>query len=150
MNCTIIPTINLTNGTFVTPEVSEVVKLTKPGSVFSKRLAAREPVDGFIALLYDSGELIGWARTEPWYEETIESRRAIPITLSWNTLEAFVRQDYRGRGLATFAAAGLVTLPTFNDDNSTAVFAPSMMILANKVGLHPCLFRQDGERWVRA
>jgi hypothetical protein len=150
VNCTIIPTVNLTNGTFVSPDAATVAKLTKPGSLFARRLAAREPIEGFIALLFDFGELVGWARTEQWHEETDESWRAIPITLPWNTLEAFVKQDYRGRGLATFAAAGLVTLPTFREDNTAAVFTPSMMLLARKVGLQPTLFREESERWVRA
>ena len=150
MNCTIIPTINLTDGTFMSREASAVVKLTKPDSIFARRLWACEPVGGFISLIYDFGELVGWARTEQWHEETDESWRAIPITLPWNTLEAFVKQDYRGRGLATFAAAGLVTLPTFRDDNTAAVFTPSMMLLARKVGLQPTLFREVSERWVRA
>lgn len=150
MNCSIISTQAVVDGTFEDAGQRIVEGLTKPASAFARRLAAREPIDGFIALIYDFGELIGWARTEPWHEETDESWRAIPLTLPWNTLEAFVKQDYRGRGLATFAAAGLVTLPTFQEDNTAAVFSPSMMLLAKKVGLQPTLFRQASERWVRA
>ncbi len=147
MNCAILPTQQIVDGDIGTCIVDH---LTKPVSVFANRLLRREPIDGFIALIYDFGELVGWARTEQWHEETEESWRTIPITLPWNTLEAFVKQDYRGRGLATFAAAGLVTLPTFQEDNTAAVFTPSMMLLARKVGLQPTLFREESERWVRA
>lgn len=150
MNCSIFPSTGLTDGTFLPSDVAAIARLTKHDSIFARRLAAREPIDGFIALLFDFGELIGWARTEQWHEETEESWRTIPITLPWNTLEAFVKQDYRGRGLATFAAAGLVTLPSFQEDNTAAVFTPSMMLLARKVGLQPTLFREESERWVRA
>jgi hypothetical protein len=148
MKCTIIPTEKLVADETIRLIVANT--LCKPASIFRRRLLAGEPIDGFIAVIEDFGELIGWARTEPWHEETEESWRTIPITLPWNTLEAFVKQDYRGRGLATFAAAGLVTLPTFQSDNTASVFAPSMMLLAKRVGLQPTLFREESERWVRA
>lgn len=126
-------------------------KLCKPGSVFQRRLFDSAPADGFIALVEDFGELIGWARTEPWSEPDVDARLGgFPAAmLHWNTLEAFVAQDYRGRGIATFAAAGLHAV-AFQDDPTAAVFAPSMMLLARRVGLMPTLFREQGERWVRA
>lgn len=124
-------------------------KLCKPGSVFQQRLLDGDVIDGFIALVEDFGETIGWARTEPWVEPSEDSWRAGPLALHWNTLEAFVANDYRWRGIATFAAAGLVTV-AFRDDQDAAVFHPHMMLLARKVGLRPVLFREQGGRWVRA
>ena len=59
-------------------------------------------------------------------------------------------KSHRVLGLATFAAAGLVTLPSFQEDNTAAVFTPSMMLLARKVGLQPTLFREEGPKWIRA
>jgi GNAT superfamily N-acetyltransferase len=124
-------------------------KLCKPGSIFQRRLIDGEEIDGFIALVEDFGETIGWARTEPWVEPNQDSWRAGPNALHWHTLEAFVAKDYRWRGVATFAAAGLVTT-AFQDDSDAAVFHPHMMLLAKKVGLRPVLFRDQGEGWVRA
>jgi hypothetical protein len=114
-------------------------------------LAFRRPLNGYIALVYDYGEIIAWARTEVWLEKSPDEAVDPPIELPWNTLEAFVNRSWRGRGIATFAAAGLATLPEFSDgDRTAAVFAPSMMMLARRVGIHPTLFRKGGERWVRA
>lgn len=124
-------------------------KLCKPGSVFQQRLFDADQIDGFVALVEDFGETIGWARTEPWVEANPDSWRAGPHALHWNTLEAFVAKDYRGRGVATFAAAGLATV-AFQDDPDAAVFHSHMMLLAVKVGLRPVLFREQGEGWVRA
>ena len=123
--------------------------LCKPDSIFRRRLLSGQEIDGFISLVEDCGESIGWARTEPWAETNEESWRAGPNALHWNTLEAFVARDYRWRGIATFAAAGLVTI-AFQDDQEVAVFHPHMMLLAKKVGLKPVLFREQGKGWVRA
>jgi hypothetical protein len=131
------------------PRLFVARKLCKPGSIFQRRLIDGEEIDGFIALVEDSGETIGWARTEPWVEPNQDSWRAGPNALHWHTLEAFVARDYRWRGVATFAAAGLVTT-AFQDDPDAAVFHPHMMLLAKKVGLRPVLFREQGEGWVRA
>lgn len=126
-------------------------KLCKPGSAFQRRLLDASPLDGHIALVEDFGETIGWARTEPWAEPDLDAvAGGFPSAmLHWSTLEAFVARDYRGRGVATFAAAGLLATAVF-DDPGVAVFAPSMMLLARRVGLLPTLFREAGERWVRA
>lgn len=126
-------------------------KLCKPGSIFQHRLLDASPFDGFIALVEDFGETIGWARTEPWSEPTNDGVAAGfgPAVLHWNTLEAFVARDYRGRGIATFASAGLAAT-AFLDEPTAAVFHPHMMLLARKVGLMPTLFREEGEGWVRA
>jgi len=147
MRCRII-----TGEAFVADEVHRLFvanTLCKPDSIFRRRLLAGEEIDGFIALVEDFGETIGWARTEPWVEPNQDSWRAGPHALHWHTLEAFVAKDYRWRGVATFAAAGLVTT-AFQDDPDAAVFHPHMMLLAKKVGLRPVLFREQGEGWVRA
>lgn len=124
-------------------------KLCKPVSVFQRRLLDAAPLDGFIAVVEDFGEMIGWARTEPWAEPSPDAWRAGVLTPHWNTLEAFVTREYRDRGIATFAAAGLRAV-SFLDDPTAAVFHPHMMLLAKKVGLLPTLFRGQGEGWVRA
>jgi GNAT superfamily N-acetyltransferase len=125
--------------------------LTRPDSDFQKALYEDSPLGGHIALVEDHGEVIGWARTDTWQEKTPESWRVAPLMLHWNTLEAFVAQDWRGRGVATFAVAGLVAAEMQNDP-TVAVFRPNMMLLASKVGLEPTLFRQDEKTkmWARA
>jgi len=149
MKCTIITNESLYTGSHNRNWIAG--RLCKPGSDFQRRLIAGEAIDGFIAIVEDFGEMIGWARTEPWAEPDVEARAAgFPTAmLHWNTLEAFVVQDYRGRGIATFAAAGLRAV-SFLDDPTAAVFSPSMMLLAKKVGLMPTLFREQAEEWVRA
>lgn len=142
MRCTILSAENFCSDEPLRLYVAR--KLCKPGSVFQQRLFDADEVDGMIALVEDFGEVIGWARTEPWVE------RADGVMSShWDTLEAFVARDWRWRGVATFAAAGLAA--NWNEDDRTAaVFHPHMMLLANKVGIFPVLFRQDREEWVRA
>lgn len=149
MRCTVIKT-----ETFIADEAHRLFvanTLCKPHSVFRSRLLAGTPIDGFIALVESYGETIGWARTEMWTEPTDDGVAAGfgPAVLHWNTLEAFVARDYRGRGIASFAASGL-NASVMNDDPTAAVFHPHMMLLAKKIGLLPTLFREEGGRWVRA
>lgn len=122
--------------------------LTREGSDFHGKLdswaAGVRPrlSDGTIALVEDHGEIVGWARTEVWFEK--------PGEIAWSTLEAFVSPSWRGRGISSWAAAGL-SCGVLSDEPTVAVFAPAMMLLAKRVGLHPILFTQDEERkWVRA
>jgi len=122
--------------------------LTHEGSDFSLKLQRKidglplRPVDGWISLIVDYGEIVGWCRTETWVEQ--------PIDVPWDTLEAFVNPSYRGRAFASWAAAGLVCGP-LAEASGVAVFAPSMMLLARKVGLFPVLFLKSPDgKWVRA
>lgn len=122
--------------------------LTREGSDFSIKLNAwadgvrPTAADGTIALVEDQGEIVGWTRTEVWFER--------PGEIAWDTLESFVAPSWRGRGVSSWAAAGLVC-ESLSEATTVAVFAPSMMLLAKRVGLFPVLFEQDDEgRWVRA
>jgi len=130
MECYLIPTarLRLSERSFI------ATNLTRPDSDFQRALTANA-AQGTIALCLDQGEIIGWARTERWQ--------------SWNTLEAFVSTAYRGRGVATFCAAGLVaSCPCFRGAYGyAAVFHPSMKHLARKVGISPVLFSRlpDGK-----
>lgn len=123
MECYLIPTARLR------PSERQFIatRLTRPGSDFQRALIAGT-AEGTIALCLDQGEIIGWARTEQWQ--------------SWNTLEAFVDTAYRGRGVATFCAAGLVASCQFfrGSYGYAAVFRPSMKSLGRKVGIAPVLF----------
>jgi hypothetical protein len=122
--------------------------LTREGSDFSRKLQGKisgsplRRVDGWISLIVDYGEIIGWCRTETWVEPETDA--------PWDTLEAFVSPVYRGRSFAAWAASGLVCGP-LSEAAGVAVFAPSMMLLARRIGIFPVLFTQDCEgRWVRA
>ncbi len=131
MECYLIPTARLRP-----PERSFIAtNLTRPDSDFQRALIANT-AQGTISLCLDQGEFIGWARTEQWQ--------------SWNTIEAFVDTAYRGRGVATFCAAGLVSSCQFfrGSYGYAAVFHPSMKSLGRKVGVATVLFKKypDG-RW---
>lgn len=134
------------------PALRRVLELTKTDSVFHERLEQildgySWPVtdeDGVIATVVEDGELVGWARSEQWLEmgrEDVEH---------WDTLEAFVREDRRGEGIASLAATGLAVHGLKAWGGDVAVFAPSMMLLARRAGLHPTLFQKANGEWVRA
>lgn len=107
-------------------------RLTGQGSDFQKALESGEP-QGWISVALDQGEIIGWARTERWEEH--------------DTLEAFVDPKFRGRGVATWCAMGLVASNLFNQ-RQVAVFRGSMASLAIKVGLVPVRYeRKEDGRW---
>lgn len=125
MECYILPTARLR------PSERQLLatKLTRPDSDFQRSLTANT-AQGTIALCLDQGEIIGWARTEQWK--------------CFNTLEAFVDTAYRGRGVATFAAAGLVASCQFfrGSYGYAVVFRPSMKNLGRKVGVATVLFEK--------
>jgi hypothetical protein len=106
--------------------------LTKPGSDFSMALREHR-ASGSIAVCIEGGDVVGWARTEKWQDH--------------DTLEAFVRDDRRRRGVARFCAAGLVASGLFASP-TVAVFDPLMGVVATRVGLLPKQFRRAGEEWV--
>lgn len=135
-----------------------ILELTKPDSVFHERLEelidgvgwVSSPEDGIIATVADGGELIGWARTEPWKEFLPTAGNGLPA-IAWDTLEAFVREDRRGEGVAKLAAVGISSeVRRHSPRGHVAVFSPVMMTLAHKVGLRPTLFRNDRGEWRRA
>jgi hypothetical protein len=107
-------------------------RLTKPASDFQKKLIAAQ-ADGSIAIVRDFGEIVGWVRSEAWD--------------GWQTLEAFVAEPYRRRGVAAYATAGLVAAAVLPRDAGLAVFHRSMFLLAKRQGLLPVLFENDGKRW---
>lgn len=127
-------------------------KLTKPGSDFHRKLttwlytpARPTSADGVISVVLDHGEVVGWARTERWSEPL-----GADAVIHWDTLEAFVAQEYRGRGVAALAASGLYASRLHDGSNLVAVFHPAMLLTARRVGLSPTLFSNVDGKWVRA
>jgi GNAT superfamily N-acetyltransferase len=111
--------------------------LTRTGSEFQKKLLDGDILTGTIAICLDQGEIVGWARTEIW--------DGLP------TLEAFVSPAYRRRGVATLCAAGLRTQGVFRDYEFVAVFRPTMISLARRLGLLYASFdRAPDGSWVEA
>ncbi len=109
--------------------------LTHDGSDFQRKLGmwlARDAYptddDGYVAVVVCEGVTAGWARTETWRGR--------------DTLEAFVSPQFRRRGVAAFAAAGLRAGPL---GENVAVFHPSMLLVAARAGLRPTLFQKDAE-----
>jgi len=106
---------------------------------WSNESASPQPSDGHISLVRDEGQIIGWARTEHWpFGDAI-----------YDTLEAFVSPDYRLRGVASFAASGLVSSKLHENGGTVAVFHPHMMLVAKRAGLWATLFERDGDRWMK-
>jgi len=113
--------------------------LSRPRSDFSKRLlswlqGADLPQDDVpkIALVRDQGEIVAWARTEPWVDAEKHE---------WPTLEAFVSATHRRRGFA--AAASMALAADCLCASHVAVFRPEMLLVAARAGLKPTLYKQD-------
>lgn len=114
-------------------------ELTKPGSDFRKAIDVGI-LAGLIAVVEEEGEIIGWCRTQEWTDGSGES---------WETLEAFVDEEHRMRGIASAAARTLYAAHFYETGSSVAVFTPEMMLVARSAGFRPTLFKRE-ERWVRA
>ena len=115
-----------------------------PGSDFHKKLTGGRELnvtDGTISIVSSGDRILGWARSEQWLDAT---------GFAWPTLEAFVAPEHRRAGVATFAAMGLVVELFAEEGYGCAVFAPTMLLVAHKAGLHPTLFRKDGGEWRRS
>jgi hypothetical protein len=94
---------------------------------------------GRIAIVRDQGDVVAWARTEPWHDGN--GRK-------WATLEAFTRPEWRSRGVAAFAASGLASWANLAA-GEVAVFAPSMLLVARRAGLKPVLFGRSTDGFWR-
>lgn len=126
--------------------------LTKQGSDFQRKLTAwidgsSKPTaaDGHIALVYDHGEIVGWARTEYWSAGSDDADGY----LMYDTLEAYVAEDYRRRGIAAFAASGIYSAVLHENGGTVAVFHPHMLLVARRAGFWPTLFQKEDGQWSR-
>lgn len=128
-------------------ELRCILALTKHGSDFNRALQSGvgPAWRGLIATVRIEGELVGWCRTEEW----IEGDDGAGGNILWETLEAFVSEEYRGRGIAAVAARALYADHFHDTDATVAVFSPAMMLVARAAGLYPTMFKRE-ERWVRA
>lgn len=118
--------------------------LCHPGSDFHKKLTGGRELnvtDGTILIVRADDRILGWARSEPWVDGT---------GWLWPTLEAFVEPTQRRSGIAAFATAGLVVNVFAEEGYGCAVFAPPMLLVAVRAGLHPTLFERSGGEWKRS
>jgi len=149
MTCTTLPIAE-----FLASPAAAFVRehLTKPCSDFQGKLdawlvgsLAPTDADGYIALVEDHGEIVGWARTEQW---SAGSDGAGGLVL-YDTLEAFVAPPYRRRGIAAFAASGIYSAVLHDNGGTVAVFHPHMLLVARRAGFFPTLFQKEGGQWFR-
>jgi len=153
MNCRTIPITDLVE-TIGHEQASLLLhRLTRSGGDFARKLttwlyttAKPTPADGTIAVVADHGEVVGWARTERWSEPLGEAGSV----LHWDTLEAFVAPEYRSRGVAAFAAAGLYAASLHDCGCTVAVFRPVMLLVARRAGFIPTLFERRDGKWVQS
>ena len=120
--------------------------LTKRGSDFHRTLGWLLRGDWYdtkalwIATVRDRGKLVGWARTEKWRDHD--------TGITWDTLESFVAEDYRGRGVSRLAATALGVDYLYEEAaHCVAVFHPHMLLVARAAGYHPTLFVKEGQSW---
>jgi hypothetical protein len=118
--------------------------LTRPESEFQSMLGRMisspedEDEGGTIAAVIDDDDvLIGWARMSPWKDSS---------GVRWDALEAYTDEFHRGRGVAAFATAGLLSA---SDSRHVAVFRPLMILVARRAGFSPVLFERC-TGWIRS
>ena len=136
MNCSVYESEKMIKNI---PTMGSVIAdyFTKPDSEFQQKLRSGA-VEGSIAIVCGDEGVVGWARTEPWFDESGGY---------WDTLEAFISPKLRSKGVATFAATGLRAAGAFYS-GAVAVFDPKMLMVARAAGLFPTLFtRKDGGGW---
>lgn len=129
-------------------------RLVRHGSDFQWKLTAllhgdrpADQNDGHIALVLDHGEIVGWARTEYWSAGDDGAGGVV----SYDTLEAFVAEDYRLRGIAAFAASGIYAGVLHDNGDAVAVFHPHMLLVARRAGFYPVLYvKSPAGKWVKA
>lgn len=115
-------------------------RLTKGGSEFqlevSQVLAGESSSDTPIALWHEDGAVLGWACTHVWQ--------------GVQTLEMFVGERHRGRGIATALSAALAAGGLVDTARRLAVFSPVTQDIARRLG---CVDVESWERkdgaWVR-
>lgn len=123
---------------------SIATSLCHPESDFHNKLTGGRELnvtDGTISIVRTDDRILGWARSEPWVDGT---------GWLWPTLEAFVEPAQRRSGIASFATAGLVSSVFADEGYGCAVFAPPMLLVAVRAGLHPTLFERSGGEWKRS
>lgn len=114
-------------------------RLSRPGSEFQIEVAS--VLEGHassstpIAVWHHDGAMIGWACSHVWR--------------SMQTLEQFVDEHYRRRGIAMALSSAAVARGIVCRDKAVAVFSPATADIARKLGfVEVVLFQRQGSEWV--
>lgn len=88
-----------------------------------------------IAVIYDGIHPVAWSASHQWR--------------GFQTLEGFTRETFRRRGLARFAACGLIAARVLDVSRPVAVFSPSCVGLTRSLGFAGVrLFRREAGDWI--
>lgn len=138
MNCTVtgLADLDLDDRMFI------VENACKPNSDFQWKLIEKPlgEADGWIAVVRDQGEIVGWARTEKWLDK--ESGE------EWHTLEAFTREEWRRRHVCQFAATGLRAAGRLPDH--VAIFNPNLITTCRRMALKFTGYETQFSGWRKA
>jgi hypothetical protein len=116
----------------------------KPDSDFHTKLLDKELTeeDGWIAVVRDQGEIIGWCRTEVWHD--------VDTGEAWDTLEAFVRDEWRRRRVCQFAATGLVATVFPRAVPKVAIFNASMIATCRRMAVGFVEYEKTRSGWEKS
>jgi hypothetical protein len=116
----------------------------KAKSDFRTKLIDKEltSADGWISIVRDQGEIVGWCRTEKWADR--DSGEV------WDTMEAFVRDEWRRRGVCQFAAAGLMAAVMPAIVPPVAIFSPSMIQTCRRLAIKFVEYERGREGWMKS
>lgn len=116
-----------------------VRRLTKPDSEWQAEVGAM--LDGIgssstpVVVRHQDGCVIGWACSHVWREQ--------------QTLEMYVDERHRRRGIATTLASMLMDSGVIDRAQPVAMFSRTTAAIATRLGLSPVLYRREGSDWVR-
>ena len=113
-------------------------RLTKPGSDFNAEVSAvleGEASSGTpIAVAHLNGGLVGWACSHLWLDQ--------------QTLEQYVDEQYRRRGIAMAISSAAVAHGMVNRERPVAVFSPATQSIARKLWhADVVLYERRGNEW---
>ena len=138
MNCTILPLRDLDEKDrhFI------VESACKPNSDFQAKLCDKEldDRDGWIAIVRDQGEIVGWAMTEKWHDKDSGEE--------FDTLESFTRDKWRRRGVSRYAIAGLLAAKRI-DRGPVAIFSSLLIGSCRRFGILWVGYERKWDGWVK-
>jgi hypothetical protein len=138
MNCTVLPLRDLDES----DRHCIIESACKPNSDFQAKLCDKilDDRDGWIAIVRDQGEIVGWARTEKWCDKDSGEE--------FDTLESFTRHRWRRRGVCKYAVAGLLAAGKI-DRGPLAIFSSMMIGTCRVFGIRWEGYENVRDCWVK-
>lgn len=93
-----------------------------------------------LALIWLDDVLVGWVGTRPWPEKF----KGDPVTAQ--TVECFVDEAYRRRGLAKLGLLGLIAAGQLDRKKIVSVYAPEVVRLAEQCGCNTVIYCETNGR----